>query len=130
MTKEFTQLSSYCGLECKTCPIYMATIETEPTKQTKMRLEIAEECSRLYGISYKLEDINNCDGCKANTGRLFSGCSNCEIRKCAYRKNIPNCAYCVNFACDELLKLFSLDPDAQYRLERIRNKIPLDNRSW
>ena len=113
---------AFCGLQCKTCPIYMATIETEPTKQTKMRLEIAEECSRLYGISYKLEDINNCDGCKANTGRLFSGCSNCEIRKCATRKNIPNCAYCKDFACKELLILFNLDPDAQKRLEEIHRK--------
>jgi len=122
MTKYLSQISSYCGLECKTCPIYLATIETEPIKQTKMRLEIAEDCSRLYGISYKLEDINNRDGCKANTGRLFSGCSNCEIRKCAIRKNIPNCAYCKDFACKELLILFNLDPDAQKRLEEIHRK--------
>jgi len=57
-----------------------------------------------------------------NTGRLFSGCANCEIRKCAMRKNIPSCAYCKEYACKELLKLFYLDPDAQKRLEEIRRK--------
>ncbi len=123
MTNESIQLSSYCGLECKTCPIHLATIEKDPDAQVKMRLEIAEECSKLYSKNYKPEDISNCDGCKANTGRLFAGCANCQIRECAILKSIPNCAYCNDFACNELLKLLSLDPEAKTRLEKIHNNI-------
>jgi hypothetical protein len=123
MTKVHLQLSSYCGLECLTCPIHLATIEKDPDEQVKMRLEIAEECSRLYGKNFTPEDIGDCDGCKENKGRLFAGCRNCKIRECAIRRNIPNCAYCNDFACDELLKLFSLDPEAKIRLENIRNNI-------
>lgn len=123
MTKESIQLSSYCGLECLTCPIYLATIEKEPAKKAEMRIEIAEECSKLYGKNYRPDDIDDCDGCKANRGRLFTGCRNCKIRECAIRRNVPNCAYCADFACKELLKLFSLDPEAKTRLEKIRNNI-------
>ena len=114
---------AYCGLECLTCPIYLATIEKNQDEQVKMRLEIAEECSRLYGKNYKTEDIGDCDGCKAKRGRLFAGCRNCKIRECAILKNIPNCAYCDDFACDELRKLFVLDPEAKTRLEKIHNNI-------
>ena len=121
-------LSAYCGLECNTCLVHLATIEADPFQQTKMRVEIAEQCSKLYGKNFQAEGITECDGCNANTGRLFSGCFNCEIRKCAVLKNIPNCACCNDYACNELQKLFSLDPDAQKRLEEIRkNNMLLNN---
>jgi len=40
------------------------------------------QCSKLYGVNLQLKDITDFDECKANTGRLFSGCLYCEIRKC------------------------------------------------
>jgi hypothetical protein len=127
MTEDLSRLSSYCGLECKTCPIYLATTETDPDIQARMRLEIAEECSKLYRKQYKIEEITDCDGCITVAGRLFSGCSNCKIRECAIRKNIPNCAYCDDFACNELRKLFTLDPEAKARMEKIRKQYILKN---
>ncbi len=67
------------------------------------------------------KDINDCDGCKANTGRLFSMCKDCEIRKCVVERNIENCAYCKDYACDKLKKFFIDDPSAHARLDEIRN---------
>jgi predicted helicase len=85
-----------------------------------MRESIADKCSKIYGMNLQAEDVTDCDGCRANTGRLFSGCFNCEIRKCVIQKNIENCAYCNDYACDRLKKHFSLDPGAHASLEEIR----------
>ena len=113
---------AYCGLTCDSCPIHLATLEKDKSHQTKMRVEIADQCTKLYGMNLQPKDITDCDGCKANTERLFSGCFNCEIRKCAILKNMINCAYCSDFACDKLKKHFAIDPDARDRLEEIRKK--------
>ena len=116
---------AYCGLTCSSCPIYLATLEKDKSRQQVMRESIAEQCSKLYGMNLQSEDITDCDGCKADSGILFSGCLNCEIRKCASQKNIENCAYCSDYACGILRKHFSHDSTAQTRLEEIRhtNKI-------
>ena len=114
------KMIAYCGLKCDTCPIHLATLEQDRSHQQTMRKSIVEKCSMHYGMNLQPEDITDCDGCRANTGRLFSGCLNCEIRKCAIEKNIESCAYCSDYACEILKKHFSLDPSAQTRLEEIR----------
>lgn len=116
---------AYCGLACDSCPIHLATLEEDISRQLIMRESIAEQCSKNYGMNLQPVDITDCDGCAANTGRLFSGCLNCEIRKCASQKNVESCAYCSDYACERLEKQFSYDSSAQTRLEEIRraNKI-------
>jgi len=113
---------AYCGLTCESCPIYLATFEKDKSQQQTMRESIAEQCNNLYGMNLKSEDITDCDGCRANTGRIFSGCLSCEIRKCASTKNIDSCAFCNDYACTILEKHFSLDPSAKIRLEEIRQR--------
>lgn len=113
-------LIAYCGLRCDTCPIHSATLEQDVSQQQTMRKSIAELCAKIYGMNLQPEDITDCDGCRANTGRIFSGCLNCEIRKCASEKNIDSCAFCNNYACEILEKHFLLDSSAKIRLEEIR----------
>ena len=60
------------------------------------------------------------DGKKSESGKLFFVCSYCEIRKCAIEKEIENCAYCNEYACDKLTNLFKTDPSAKVRLDGIR----------
>ena len=112
---------AYCGLICDSCPIHLATIEPDKSRQQTMKVSIAEECAKYYGLDFQPEDINDCDGCRSATGRLFSGCLKCEIRKCAIVRNLENCAFCNDYACERLKEHFLLDPDAQSRLEEIRN---------
>jgi hypothetical protein len=81
---------AYCGLICPSCAIYLATREKDPKKQHEMRVDIAEQIKRHYGQECKPGDVGDCDGCKADTGRLFSGCHTCQIRKCAIEKGIEN----------------------------------------
>jgi hypothetical protein len=115
------QMITYCGLVCDTCPIHLATLETDISKKVKMRISIAEELSKIYGTIPEPKIITDCDGCKTNNGRLFTGCIDCKIRKCAIQKNITNCAYCGDYPCDNLKKHFTFDPASKERLEKIQN---------
>ena len=117
------EIISYCGLNCQTCPIYLATRETDKKRKEETIYKIIDKCKELYGLDYKFEDINDCDGCKSESGRLFFVCSYCEIRKCAIEKKVENCAYCNEYACDNLTSLFKTDPSAKVRLDGIRSTL-------
>jgi len=112
---------SYCGLVCHSCAIYLATKEQDEEKKYKMRIDIAQQIKEHYGQECKPEDVTDCDGCKTETGRLFSGCKSCQIRKCAREKSIENCAHCDDFPCESLEKFFNTEPDARKRLDEIRS---------
>ena len=114
---------AYCGLACDTCPIHLATLETDITKQAELRVQIAGELSRIYGTIPKPEIITDCDGCKAIDGRLFTGCAGCGIRICAAERDLLNCAYCSDYACEKLEKHYKYDPASKKRLEEIRSSL-------
>jgi hypothetical protein len=112
---------AYCGLICQTCPIYLATREQYPKKKLKMRIEVAKICNEHYGTQYEPEDIADCDGCKAESGRIF--CQSCKIRQCASRKSVENCAHCNEYACETLEEFFAKDQEARKRLDAIRSAL-------
>jgi hypothetical protein len=116
------KMIAYCGLSCRTCPIYLVTREKNKEKQKEKRQEIVRLLKTHYGLEYKLEDITDCDGCTSGTGRLFSMCKNCLIRKCAREKKLENCAYCEEYACKTLEEFFVREPSAKERLEKIRRQ--------
>jgi len=109
---------AYCGLICEECPAYLATREKDPQKRRKLRAKIASICNKLYKLELTAEDINDCDGCFADTDRIFSGCLNCEIRKCAIEKGVKNCAYCEEYPCSKLDIIFKSEPEAKKRLDK------------
>lgn len=114
---------AYCGLECSSCPIHLATLEQDIPRQAEMRIIIAEELSKIYGTVPKPEIITDCDGCRAENGRLFTGCADCVIRLCASGKNLINCAFCEDYACDKLMKHYAIDPGAKIRLDEVRRNV-------
>jgi hypothetical protein len=111
---------AYCGLACDNCPVHLATLEQDPVKRQTMTTGIAQICREKYGLNLQPQDVKDCDGCRSATGRLFSGCANCEIRKCALDRKVSSCAFCDDYACPQLLKHFETDPHARIRLEQIR----------
>ncbi len=124
--KEGGEMIAYCGLNCTTCQIYLATRETDPKKQKKMREDIVIAIKKYLGEEKRVEDITDCDGCKAQSGRLFSNCQKCQIRKCASEKGLENCAYCSEYACEKLSKFFDSEGEqagAKKRLDAIRKSI-------
>lgn len=114
---------AYCGLNCESCKIYLVSREIDPVKKEEMIYEIINLCKTHYGVDYKYEDITGCDGCKSASGSLFSGCMKCKIRKCANEKGFDSCAYCDEYACDNLLEIYKTDPAAKRRLDLIRGII-------
>jgi len=114
---------AYCGLTCKSCPIYWATREQDIKKQTAMRIQIAQLCNDHYGLNLNADDITDCDGCRAESGKLYAGCHNCEIRKCARQKEWITCAHCPEYVCEKLQKHFDTDMSGKMWLEVIRSII-------
>ena len=120
------EMIAYCGLNCATCQIYIATRETDPKKQRQMREDIVLAIKKYLGEEKRVEDITDCDGCKAQGGRLYSDCRKCEIRKCASEKGLENCAYCSEYACEKLSKFFNSEGEqagAKKRLDAVRKSI-------
>jgi hypothetical protein len=111
---------AYCGLDCQTCPIHLATLEPDDSKRKAMRVSIAHQCLEHYGINLSPEDVSDCDGCRSGTGRLFSGCARCEIRSCAINRNLESCAFCDDYGCEKLRHHFETDPTAEMRLKELR----------
>ena len=117
------KMIAYCGLICSSCPINLATIETDSSKKEIMRQEIAKQCSEYFNRKYRADEINDCLGCKNDEGILFEECLRCEVRRCAHSKNIENCAYCEQYPCEQLEKIFDTDPEIKNRLDKIKNNI-------
>jgi len=111
---------AYCGLNCQTCPIYLATRQEDLVEQSRMRAEIARLCKEHYGLDYAMKDITDCDGCHTEGMPLFSACQNCPIRNCAREKQLENCAVCPDYACEKLERFFVSEPSVRKRLEAIR----------
>ena len=120
MGSGMAEIVSYCGLICEGCAIYLATREKDEKKRYEMRVEIVDQIREHYSRECKPEDVTDCDGCKAETGRLY--CTNCEIRECARQKNFENCSPCNDYPCEKLTVLFITDAGAKERLDRIRRE--------
>ena len=114
---------AYCGLRCGGWPIYVATREPDPAERTNQRIRIAKLASEHYGMALRPEDVTDCDGCRAASGRLSSGCTRCEIRKCVRQRGCLTCAHCTEYPCDALTKLFLTDPGAKAALDDIRSRL-------
>jgi hypothetical protein len=100
--KKMDEIIAYCGGVCHTCAIFLATRENNDKKRHKMRVEIAQQIKELYGAEIKADDVADCDGCRAEDERLFN--KDCQIRKCAQKKDIEICTSCTEYPCEKLEK--------------------------
>lgn len=83
------KLIACCGLNCKTCDAYIATINNDD----ELRKTTAEKWRGAYnapGLDYTMI---NCTGCRED-GAKFSHCSECEIRNCVKAKGFETCGDC------------------------------------
>lgn len=86
--------TSYCGISCPECVIYIATKENN----VKLKTQIAEKQNKEYGINYTIEDVF-CLGCKTDLKHVYYCDEICEIRKCASKEKVITCAHCKNYPC-------------------------------
>ena len=112
------KMIGFCGIVCTECPGFLATQKDDDSERSK----VAELWSKQYNVDIKPEEVN-CDGCLSESGRLIGHCKVCEVRKCGQDKSLKNCAYCDEYACEKLNKIFKMAPDAKTNLEDIRNNL-------
>ncbi|KPK78635.1 MAG: hypothetical protein AMJ89_00885 [candidate division Zixibacteria bacterium SM23_73] len=109
------KMIAVCGLVCTECPAFIATQKESDEERKK----VAEMWSKEFKVELKPEDIN-CDGCIADSERLFSHTQVCEIRKCGLDKKVKNCAHCEEYTCEKLTDFFKMAPEAKTTLDEIR----------
>ena len=109
------KMIAFCGLVCSECPAFIATQKENDDERKK----VAEMWSKEFKVDLKPEDIN-CDGCVADSERLFSHTEVCEIRKCGLDKKVANCAHCDEYACEKLTDFFKMAPQSKTALDEIR----------
>jgi hypothetical protein len=112
------EMVGFCGIVCNECPAFIATQKDDWEK----RKRVAEMWSKEFGAEIRPESIN-CDGCISKSERLFSHAKVCEIRMCGLERGVKNCAYCEEYPCNKLDKLFKMVPEAKTTLERIRKRL-------
>ena len=120
------QKTAYCGLNCETCPILIATITNDNILRQKVFREWSEHYREYFkdqGMpGLKPEDMS-CRGCRSDRGQ-FTGCTICPIRKCCREKNLESCAYCSDYEKCETLNGFYSIPEhkpAKDNLDLIRS---------
>ena len=97
-----TTIIGFCGVDCGKCAAFIAKQENND----ELRREYAEEQSKFFEMVISPESIN-CDGCLSE-GEHLGYCSVCEIRRCCKEKNVENCAYCDEYVCEELGKVYTV----------------------
>ena len=97
---------SYCGFNCKLCPIYSASLE-QNDELIKMFLNLGDEADPKEYY---------CLGCVNSNSKHLAFC---EIKKCAEKEELSTCAYCNKFPCS---KLDLITEETKKHLEELRNK--------
>lgn len=108
------EMIAVCGMMCTKCPVYRATQANDDAA----RDQVVEQWTKQYGMSLTRGDIN-CDGCKADSGRLFGHCQKCSMRSCADEKSLSSCALCTDYPCKDLEAFHQMVPIAKRTLEKM-----------
>ena len=129
MVRQMERILGYCGLTCSECPVFKATQRDDDEGRAEVLQRQREKWAKIYtkqyGREYKPEDIN-CDGCPSVSPRIFWYCKECKIRTCAREKNLESCAYCEDYPCEPLSRLFEKSRvPARETLEKLRSDLKI-----
>jgi hypothetical protein len=102
---------SYCGIDCTSCPAFIATQTNDIEKLILLAGEWFDG-STDYSMVV-------CDGCLGD-GRIVQWCAECPTRACVIKRKLENCAYCADYGCEKLLKVFEMSDEPRINLEHIR----------
>ncbi|MBW2062603.1 MAG: DUF3795 domain-containing protein [Deltaproteobacteria bacterium] len=113
------KMIAFCGLICTECPAFIATQKDDDEGKAKLAASWSTEEQVI-----KPEDIN-CDGCLSAGERVIKFCNACEVRRCGFEKNVENCAFCGEYACERLNRIYEFiqTPVAKATLEEIRKSL-------
>lgn len=112
------QMIGYCGLDCKKCDAYLATIHNDDA----LRKKTAKLWAELNNAPILPEHIN-CEGCRMNGVKTPYCDSICPIRKCAMEKGVETCGKCSKLeTCETVKMVTSNNAEALDRLRRSQAK--------
>ena len=101
-----------CGLDCRECAVYLASVNGDTKRQEELAKEYSTESHR-----FSKEDMF-CQGCHSDTVSEKM-CGDCEIRKCSREKSWRNCGECDSYPCSVLVQYSGDDSDNLKNLRRI-----------
>ena len=118
MTAE-QKITAFCGIDCAECPAYVGTREGDAELLAKTAAEWSSDDEPLTA-----EDLI-CYTCLQTEKRLFTWCALCRMKDCCREKDAPNCAYCDEYACDDLKKLWDMvqSQDPRKTLDDVRREV-------
>ncbi len=106
----------YCGLDCKKCEAYIATINDD----NELRRKIAKLWSELNNVEITPEMIN-CEGCRIDGVKTPLCDSMCFIRQCALEREYETCADCSKLEeCEKIKMIFENNGDALNNLKKLK----------
>jgi hypothetical protein len=108
-----------CGIICSECEAFVATQANDGDALRALAQKAREE----FGQEDATAQTVMCDGCLADDGRQISYCAVCEIRACSTERNVVNCAYCSDYACERLEAFFERATDARTVLNEIHSSL-------
>jgi hypothetical protein len=113
-----TQMFAYCGLDCATCPAYIATQADDQAAKEK----IVAEWRIQFNAPEMPVEAATCDGCTAS-GRHGGYCGTCAVRACGAKRGVVTCAHCPDYGCEKLEAFLLMAPPARENLEAIRRSL-------
>jgi hypothetical protein len=113
------KMIAYCGITCHACPAYVGTQagDKELLEKTAAEWSFGEEKLTVGDME--------CYSCLQTEKPLFKWCALCKVKECCREKDLPNCAHCDEYACEDLKKLWDMfrSDDARMMLDDIRRDI-------
>ena len=107
------KMIAYCGIDCKSCDAYIATIHND----NALREKTAKLWAELNNAPITAEMIN-CEGCRTDGAKTPYCESMCEIRKCALTNKHDTCKDCGNLKnCKIVASVLDNSADARENLK-------------
>jgi len=89
------EILTRCGYRCDLCLAYKVNVESEDRRE-----ELSDGWFQIYGFRIPAEEIV-CDGCMSGENPVLID-RNCPVRSCVISRNLPNCAACGDYQCENL----------------------------
>jgi len=109
------KLIACCGLNCKSCDAWIATINDD----NDLRASTAVKWGEMFNASQLTAGMINCTGCR-EPGVKFSHCHDCGIRSCVKSRGYETCGECADLkTCQIVAQILQYVPDALENLNSL-----------
>ena len=104
---------AYCGLDCRECDAYLATVNND----WALREKTAKLWAKLNDAPILPEHIN-CQGCRAGGVKTVFCEGICAVRRCALGKGVATCGECPDWrGCPTVGAVLENSPSARENLK-------------